>query len=100
MPPKTPEKATVEVTDAPAEEPTTTDFSSDSPPEEAVFVKSVKYVGAASKRVITAAEFSSLGSSTGETVWGLLNDFLVPFTEFDEPALKYLKADGRFTTVG
>lgn len=97
MPAAKPEQATVEVADEPV---TTTDFAQDSAPEAAEFVKSVKYTGSASKRVITTAEFKSIGSETEETVWGLLNDFLVPFDEFDEPALKYLKSDGRFTTVG
>lgn len=84
---------TSEVEDtAPAE--STEDFPKGEP------VKHVKYAAHATRRVITEADWASVGAEGQEgKEWNFENDFLIPLSEFSDEAVAYLRRDGRFTVV-
>lgn len=80
----------------------TEDAAADAPAVEAKEggVTHIKYVGGASKRVITAGDWASLGAEgKGDSVWGFHNEFVIAIDEFDEAQLAYLRKDGRFEGV-
>lgn len=59
--------------------------------------KFIKYVGDATNRVISKADWDSLGLKAESVEWSLQNDFRLPSEDFTEQQLTYLlKVDGRF----
>lgn len=61
----------------------------------------VVYAGDASLRVISSADWESLGiKGKDEVRWGFANDFRVPVSEFTKAQMDYLRRDGRFAVPG
>jgi hypothetical protein len=50
----------------------------------------VKYVGFAHKRIISAQSWQSLGIKAGTVVWDESNDFSVPVAKLPDTAVDYL----------
>ena len=61
----------------------------------------VKYVGGATNRVITKADFASIGiTADKDREWSFLNEFKLPESHFSDDELDYLlEKDGRFQLV-
>lgn len=60
--------------------------------------KVVTYIGAATRRIITREDWALVGADEDEPAeWNIFNGFKIPAKKFSDPALDYLKADGRFT---
>lgn len=63
-------------------------------------LKDVKYIGQASLRTISEAEWLELGIEHEAVEWNFRNNFRVPVEELTDGARKYLlKTDGRFELV-
>lgn len=60
--------------------------------------KFVKYVGSATRRVLTAEDWASIGAKSGKDVeWSFSNGFKVESEKFTKGQLEYLlKKDGNF----
>lgn len=59
--------------------------------------KFVKYVGTATRRIITSEHWEREGASDMPTTeWTFNNEYKIPVSDFSEVALSYLKRDGRF----
>ena len=57
----------------------------------------VKYVGTADERVITAADWKSVGAEEqGLVRWDRSNRFQVPVAELNKAALEYIATDSGF----
>ena len=64
---------------------------------EAKAAQVVKYVGTADERVISAADWSSVGAEEQKQVkWDRSNRFQVPVDELSKAALEYIATDSGF----
>jgi len=58
----------------------------------------VVYVGIATRRILTKADWENIGIKNQETVeWNRTNKFTIPVADFSKSALNYLKTDNGFT---
>ena len=58
----------------------------------------VVYVGVATRRILTKADWENIGIKNQETVeWNRANKFTIPASNFSKSAMNYLKTDNGFT---
>lgn len=72
-------------------------FASEQPIDARASDTEVVYLGEASRRIIRAADWESIGLK-GETVeFGFSNDFRLPAKDFSSDQIDYFRRDGRFS---
>lgn len=61
----------------------------------------IQYIGSATRRIITEADWESIGVKSGKDVeWSFKNEFKVNSKKFTKAQIKYLlQTDGRFQAV-
>lgn len=86
----------------PAKAPEETTTSVTAAPKAKAPEAHVRYIGPASRRILTEEDWTNVGAKGQKEVeWNFQNEFRVPVSKFSENALDYLEmTDDRFIVVG
>lgn len=84
-----------------AEAPKTSSEASKTSSEPAKAEGVVRYLGVATRRILTEEDWKNVGAEGQKGVeWNFQNEFRLPVSDFSKEALAYLKKDNRFRITG